>query len=98
MTDNNFINIDLIRMLYLESHGIKVINKYGDTRLVDDILSALTEFIDEHDGVLGDTEELEESLEIKENEIKEMIKHINKLERMLNSRNVNYKNWEEICC
>lgn len=86
-------DIELVSLLLQYNSGVSVKNDLGYGRLDEDVHEALK-------NVLDDYKEIKEELNYcKENfsEVcKEMLKHINKLERMLDKRSVRFKTWETI--
>lgn len=79
--------MELIQML-LNNEDILIIHTNDNDRLVGDIQGALNDYLYEQ-------EDQKEHLEYYEDENKEMMKHINKLEKMLDNRKINYKRWND---
>lgn len=87
MSYKRLSDIDLISDLITDDN-IEITHKFGWDRKVDEILEAL-------DTLLGEHEEFMWSTRDSDYEKTQMVKHINKLEKMLNHRNVKFKTWDE---
>lgn len=94
-TDNIVEELEFIFKHIGEDKDIRLKSVSGDTRLEQDIENALHS-IEMHNMDLADEiYELEDELEESKAENKVMLKHIKKLERMLEKRNVKFKGIEE---
>lgn len=80
-------NIALLN-LFLSSEDIRITQDGQQTRLTRDIEESLLELTEEAQDQIGEVEELEVVNKL-------AIKHIKKLESMLDKRNATYKNWDD---
>jgi len=81
-------DLDLVESI-LEDDNIEIIHKYGDDRYVQDIEVGLNSILEEYIDYKESDKETKEEKDL-------MLKHINKLEKMLDRRSVTYKTWEDV--
>lgn len=87
MTFKVMTNADLAEELFSEDIIIEHVG--GDSRLVSDIKTSVLEELEKAEDFDGELAYAEEMNEL-------MSRHIRKLEKMLDSRKVRYKNWGEV--
>lgn len=93
----NFKNdIDLVKYLLTDYSKLQVTSTDNDTRLVNDFKDALNSVLYMLDDKDGEIMELQDQIDEHQKEMNEMLKHIKKLERMLNKRDIKFKTWDEV--
>lgn len=82
-------DISLVRELLDDRSDLEIIHKHGWDRMVTDTKEVLDEVIDDYEEVKYDAENRQEI-------IREMERHIHKLEKMLENRNAKFKDWNDV--
>lgn len=89
-------DLEIVEDILSEDSNLQVIHQYGHTRLEDDFKEALSGVIEEISEKDQSINQYKEDLSDCKQKESEMVKHINRLEKMLVKRSVNFKSWESV--
>ncbi|PAV30238.1 hypothetical protein CIL05_07155 [Virgibacillus profundi] len=89
-------DIEIVENILGDHSSLEVTHCYDDSRSVGDFKEALEEVLNSLTDKEEYIEEYKEEIADHQQDKKEMLKHIKRLEKMLNKREVKFKNWEAV--
>ena len=88
-------DFEIVEDIFSDDNELKVVHQGGFTRREDDFIEALESVLDSYEDKKEEIDGYKEREDVNQRLHREMLKHINKLERMLNNREVVFKDWDE---